>query len=240
MVKKIIYLLIFFSIHFSNVWGQISKANPQNDKFFITNGDTIWYHSKYTWYDSNVDWLMNERTHLHALVDSNLNVLTDFKYRRVTPFYEGFYCAAAKRDGKWGLVNKKGEEVTDFEYSLDPFPCLDTTINKEFFIFEKKENKKGVVDANGNIIIPFKWKNIFYCNYAIFNLKKGRKNYLYYVKTGKTLSLEKKFFINQFNKFGKAVLDDNKTGKYGVIDTSGTVIQPCIYNKEKDVEKFLK
>ncbi len=233
-------MLMFFSIHLNSVLGQVSKANPQNDKFFITNGDTIWYHSKYTWYDSDVDWLINERTHLHALVDSNLNVLTDFKYRRVTPFYEGFYCAAAKRDGKWGLVNKKGEEVTDFEYSLDPFPCLDTTINKEFFIFEKKENKKGVVDANGNIIIPFKWKNIFYCNYAIFNLSKRRKNYLYYVKTGKIISMSNYRMQTAFDKTGKTVLRDIKSNKYGVIDTSGTIIQPCIYGNRKDAEKFLK
>lgn len=238
MVKKLITLLLLFGTHLI-VWGQNSKQNILYNSFFVTNGDTIRYHSEYDWYFSDVDWLMNKRTNLLALVDSNLNVLTDFKYSRVTPFYPGFYSTAAMRDGKWGLVNKKGEEVTTFEYSLDPIPCLDTTINKEFFIFEK-ENKKGVVDANGDIIVPFKWKDIFYCNYAIFNLKKGRKNYLYYVKTGKTLSLEKKFFINQYNKFGKAVLDDNKTGKYGVIDTSGTVIQPCIYNKEKDVEKFLK
>ena len=222
------------------VWGQKSKQDILYNSFFITNGDTVRYHSEYDWYSSDVDWLMNERTRLYALVDTNLNVLTEFRYRGVTPFYEGFYCAAAKRDGKWGLVNKKGEEVTDFEYSLDPFPCLDTTINKEFFIFEKKENKKGVIDANGEIIVPFKWKDIFYCNCAILSLKRGRKNYLYYVKTGKTVQLKKKFFVNGFNKFGKAVLDDNKTGKYGVIDTSGTIIQPCIYNREKDVEKFLK
>ena len=232
-------LLMLFST-FLIVWGQKSKQDILYNSFFITNGDTVRYHSEYDWYSSDVDWLMNERTRLYALVDTNLNVLTEFRYRGVTPFYEGFYCAAAKRDGKWGLVNKKGEEVTDFEYSLDPFPCLDTTINKEFFIFEKKENKKGVIDANGEIIVPFKWKDIFYCNCAILSLKRSRKNYLYYVKTGKTVQLKKKFFVNGFNKFGKAVLDDNKTGKYGVIDTSGTIIQPCIYNREKDVEKFLK
>lgn len=232
-------LLMLFST-FLIVWGQKSKQDILYNSFFITNGDTVRYHSEYDWYSSDVDWLMNERTRLYALVDTNLNVLTEFRYRGVTPFYEGFYCAAAKRDGKWGLVNKKGEEVTDFEYSLDPFPCLDTTINKEFFIFEKKENKKGVIDANGEIIVPFKWKDIFYCNCAILSLKRSRKNYLYYVKTGKTVQLKKKFFVNGFNKFGKAVLDDNKTGKYGVIDTSGTIIQPCIYGNRKDAEKFLK
>lgn len=230
---------MFFSIHLNSVLGQVSKANPQNDKFFITNGDTVWYHSKYTWYDSDVDWLMNERTHLHALVDSNLNVLTDFKYRRVTPYYPGFYSAAAMRDGKWGLVNKKGEEVTDFEYSLDPFPYLDTTINKEFFIFEK-ENKKGVVDANGNIIIPFKWRNVFFCGYAILELRSRGKSYLYFMNTGESISLKNKGLLLRFNKYGKSVLVDSKTGKCGVIDTSGTIIQPCIYNREKDVEKFLK
>ena len=239
MVKKTMTLLMLFSTLLI-VWGQKSKQDILYNSFFITNGDTVRYHSEYDWYSSDVDWLMNERTRLYALVDTNLNVLTEFRYRGVTPFYEGFYCAAAKRDGKWGLVNKKGEEVTDFEYSLDPFPCLDTTINKEFFIFEKKENKKGVIDVNGNIIIPFKWKNIFYCNYAILELRSRGKSYLYFMNTGKSISLKNKGLLLRFNKYGKSVLVDSKTGKYGAIDTSGTIIQPCIYNREKDVEKFLK
>ena len=239
MVKKIIYLLFFFSIHFSNVWGQISKVNPQNDKFFITKGDTIWYHSKYTWFDSDVDWLMNERSHLYALVDSNLNVLTEFRYKMVYPFYRNRDCAVAMRDGRWGVLNKNGKDIIEFKYTSVPYHCLDTTMNKEFFIISQK-SKKGVVDISGKTIIPLKWDEIFYYNYATLNLIKRKKSYLYLMKSCKIMPLKNNCLLYRFNEHGKTVLWNSKLDKFGVIDTSGTIIQPCIYNREKDVEKFLK
>ena len=239
MIKKPFFLLSFFSIYILCVCGQKSKEDSIYDNFFISDGDTIRYHSKYSWFYSNVEWMENERTQLKALVDSNLNVLTDFKYDHAFTFYQGFNCGAASRDGKWGLVNKKGNEVTEFKYSRFLTLYLDTTINKEYFIF-KKRNKIGVIDGDGNTVIPFKWKEVFYCNYAIFNLSKKKRNYLYHTKTGKIISINNYRLQNAFDKTGKTVLRDIKSDKYGVIDTSGTIIQPCIYGNRKDVEKFLK
>lgn len=237
MRRKLVYILSLFCI---SIWvfGQTSNNKPHADSFLIANGDTIWYHSKYTWYDNiDVEWLMNERTHCCALVDSNLNILTDFKYNAFHPFYQGCKCAPAKRGHKWGLVNKNGNEVTDFKYVF-PDPRFDKFIKKDFYIFEYR-GKKGVLDANGNTIIPFKWKSIFHCHYGILSLTNGRNVYLYYLKTGKMLCIKNNNLITGFNEYGKTVLRDNKSNKFGVIDTSGTIIQPCIYNIEVP-EKFLK
>ena len=69
------------------MYGQNSNEKPHADKFFVTNGDTVWYSTIFTWKHSDVNWLRNSRTQLLALVDSNLNVLTEFKYERFCPFY---------------------------------------------------------------------------------------------------------------------------------------------------------
>lgn len=236
MVKKIINILLLLCFNVC-VYGQVSNDSTKNDRFFIANDDTIWYHSKYTWYDYiDVEWLMNNRTHCYALVDSNLNILTDFKYNAFHPFYQGCKCAPAKRGHKWGLVNKNGKEVTDFKY-IFPDPRFDKFIKMDFYIFEYR-GKKGVLDANGNIIIPFKWKSIFHCHYGILSLRNGENVYLYYLKTGKMICIKNHNLITSFNEYGKTVLKENKSNKYGVIDTSGTFIQPCIYKEVP--EKFLK
>lgn len=238
-MEKIAIVILSLLGVFSDAWGQISKANPDYDKFFITKGDTVWFHSEYTWDESNVEWLMNERTCLLALIDSNLNVHTDFKYSMGYSFYSGDSCVPALCGNKWGMINKKGIEVLDFEYNFCyPASCLDIE-NKEFYVFEKG-NKKGIVDSDGNIIIPFdKWKKISYHKYSIFQLKKGPNYYLYFMKTGKTIPLKHNFLKYDFDKGGKTVLWNPKSKKYGVIDTTGTVIQPCIYTKEEAM-KFSK
>lgn len=221
------------------MFGQVSNEKPHADRFFVSNGDTVWYSSIFTWKHSNVNWLRNSRTHLYALVDSDLNVLTNFEFGSHYSFDPGYKCVAVARNGKWGVVDRKGEKVIEFKYILPPLSYLDTTLNKEFYIFIKK-NKMGVIDSNGKTIIPFKWNEIIYLNYAILKLEKGKCRYLYFMKTGKIIPIRKNMgIVRDFNKHGKTLIKDLELNKYGVMDTSCTIIQPCIYNS-KEVRKFLE
>ena len=238
MIKKTFFLLSFFSIYILCVCGQKSKEDSIYDNFFISDGDTIRYHSKYSWFYSNVEWMENERTQLKALVDSNLNVLTEFKYERFCPFYGK--CGAVMRNGKWGVVNKKGEEVIPFKYTMFPFSFSDTTSNKEYYVFTKK-NKVGVIDSDGETIIPFKWDGIRYFKYVILEMEKDKCRYLYFMKTGKTVPIKKDMIIcSDFNAYGETIVKDLNLNKYGIMDTSCTIIQPCIYNGLKEVRQHLK
>ena len=232
-MEKITIILFLLCDILVDAWGQTSKEKNEDYNFFITNGDTVRYNSKYTWMKSNVEWLVNERTRLQALVDSNYNVLTDFKYRTAFDFYPTDNCVPALCGNKWGMISKEGIEVIEFEYNFCyPASCLDIE-NKEFYVFEKGK-KKGVVDSDGNIIIPFdKWEKISCHKHSIFQLKKGRNYYLYSMKTGKTTPMKNNVLIDDFNKNGKAIIWNLKSKGYGVIDTTGTVIQPCIYTEEE-------
>lgn len=231
MKRKVFYALLLFCI---SIW--VFGQKPHADSFFISRGDTVRYSTIYTWKHSDVNWLKNERTNLFALVDSNLNVLTEFKYERYSPFYGK--STAVMRNGKWGIINKKGKEMIEFKYTMFPYPFLDTTLNKECYIFTQ-ENKVGVIDASGESIIPFIWDEILYLNYAILELKKDSCNYLYFMETGKKIPIYSGM-VTSFNRNGKAIIKDSKIKKYGVMDTSCTIIQPCIYNNIKEVKKFLE
>lgn len=237
MGRKIINTLLLISISIY-VYGQNSNEKPHADKFFVTNGDTVWYSTIFTWKHSDVNWLRNSRTQLLALVDSNLNVLTEFKYERFCPFYGK--CGAVMRNGKWGVVNKKGEEVIPFKYTMFPFSFSDTSSNKEYYVFTKK-NKVGVIDSDGETIIPFKWDGIRYLEYVILEMEKDKCRYLYFMKTGKTVPIKKDMIIcSDFNAYGETIVKDLNLNKYGIMDTSCTIIQPCIYNGVKEVRQHLK
>ena len=237
MKRQFIYILILWGICML-CFGQVSPDAPHKDRYFITNKDTIWYSTLYTWRKSDVAWLRNDRTGLYALVDSNCNVITNFEYGIHHPFYSDSQSALTTKNGKWGVVNKKGDIVIDFIYDECPLPCCDTTTNKEFYICAKN-NTLGVIDSNGNMVVPFEWDNIFYCNYSIFELQNKDTTYLYFVRTNNTISMGNKKNQLDFNKFGKTIVRDCKLEKYGIIDTSGLIVQPCIYDRH-DVKKFLQ
>lgn len=236
MTRKIINMLFLFSVHIC-VSSQNSTKISNSYDFFTKNGDTILYRSEFFCSESDVDWLMNKRTRLYALVDSNFNVLTDFKYDSFYPIYGN--TAIVRRNGNWGLINKRGEELIDFIYPNEPFLFWDEFLKKDFFLFEKK-NKAGVFDDNGILIIPFRWKRIVYCNYGIFQLENGKgNNYLYFEKNKKKISIKRHSVSTMFNRYGKSVFRDLRSNKCGVIDTSGIIVKPCIYS-EKEARKFLE
>lgn len=217
---------------------QLTKENSYYDSFFISNGDTIWYKLGSDWSDSEVDWLKNSRTHLLALVDTNLNVITEFKYTCAYPFSLGRNTVCASINNKWGVVNKLGEEIVKFKFPFPPNSIYDKTLKKEFYIF-KKRRKVGVIDGDGNIVIPFDRVEIFECGYGILEILKGENYFWYFLRTKKTISHGTQGVECSFYKSGKTIIIDEKTGKCGVIDTTGTFIKPCVYDRN-EVKKFLK
>ena len=239
MKERTIVIFLLFSHICMFVFGeQLTKENSYYDSFFISNGDTIWYKLGSDWSDSEVDWLINARTGLFALVDTNLNVITEFKYTYAYPFSHGMNTVGASINNKWGVVNKLGEEVVKFKYPHSPYSFYDTILKKEFYIF-KKRHKEGVIDEDGDIVIPFDRVEIFNCGYGILQIQKGKNYFWYFLRTKKTISHGTQTVECSFYKSGKTIIIDEKTGKCGVIDTTGTFIKPCVYDRN-EVKKFLK
>lgn len=109
--------------------------------------------------------------------------------------------AVVKKDGKWGLVNKKGEIVADFIYEEFFIPQIDLFFNG--IATAKKDRKWGFIDRKGKPITSFIYEAVG------------------------SIDLENPEFTSTFSG-GIAVV--KKDGKWGGIDIKGNEKIPFIYD----------
>ena len=159
-----------------------------------------------------------------------------------------------EKNGKWGYINKKGEEVIPFIYDeiwsyseglafvkkdgkwgyinkkgeeVIPFIYDEIWSYSEGLAFVKKDGKWGSIDRNGKEVIPFIYDNV----------KDGFSEGLACVKKdGKYGFINKKgkevipFIYDNIWSFSEGVASVKKDGKWGSIDRKGKEVIPFIYD----------
>lgn len=65
------------------------------------------------------------------------------------------WCLVSKKDGKYGLINYKGNELLKCEYN-----SITTLKGIKNSLITDKDGKLGLVDDIGNIVIPNQYKAI--------------------------------------------------------------------------------
>jgi len=75
-------------------------------------------------------------------------------------------CAPVKlyRNGKWGLINRAGVNITDFEYNNLK------NLNEGYYRFQVN-NQYGVGSLNGEIIIESGFDEVVYVGYNLFKVE---------------------------------------------------------------------
>ena len=105
---------------------QLTNANVEiKDKFIIISNDTETRYFdkdgkelKSTEVYPNNTLFAKKENDKWGFADKNGNIVVEAKYDKVTEFNEyGF--AGVRLDGKWGVVNSKGEEILTPTYTLD-------------------------------------------------------------------------------------------------------------------------
>ena len=155
-------------------------------------------------------------------VDTGVNVAIDIyteegalRYDGVRPFHDGF--AFAKKDGKWGVINKSGAFVIQPQY--EDFFVYDINYSYQVFVngfaCVKKDGKWGFINTSGNTVVPFTYDESlqFFREGLSFN-----KTYGCIDTSGKTV------FTGDFddvNYFMSGVSLVGKGGEYRFIDTNG-------------------
>lgn len=86
-----------------------------------------------------------------------MNEVTEFKYDEVLESFDQVF--TVKQNGKVGIVNEQGEEITPCEYDNIKFCDGDRS-----FAIAEKNGKKGIINAQGENIIP--------CEYDSINLRR--------------------------------------------------------------------
>lgn len=89
-----------------------------------------------------------------GVCDKNGEIIIDCLYDEDLYFQNGF--SAAKKDGKWGMINLQNNIVVPFSYD-DVFSIISDGLMRV-----EENGKIGFVDCNGNQIIPCKYKHSSY------------------------------------------------------------------------------
>ena len=153
--------------------------------------------------------------------------------------------AVVKTNGKWGLINKKGETVADFIYDEFFIPQIDLFFNGIATV--KKDGRWGFISKNGKPITSFIYETVgssaldnpqFISTFSdgMAVVKKGGK-----WGAIDTKGNEKIPFIYDFiSSFGSGTAVVEQDGKRGYIKTNGEIVIPIIYDEIKWLERGLR
>lgn len=139
-----------------------------------------------------------------------------------------------ERNGKSGFVNYRGEEIPcQFENARDTFA--------QNLVAVVHNSKIGFIDKVGGVAIPFQYDYTEFSfnyhsirGYAMFSeglcVMKNNQKFGYIDKRGDVVISYKYDLAKEFHR-GKAIvgIEENGTGKLGLIDKSGSCVVPLEY-----------
>lgn len=151
---------------------------------------------------------------LHGAIDSNANVIVPVKYTKIRNYHED-RVAVKNIAGRWGFVNRTGQEVVKAKYRV----AYDFSEGLAV-VFDK--SRWGAINAFGGIVIPPQYLRMgsFKEGKAWVHLKKGKKGYI--DKNGNLLFAKHFSKLTNF-KNGIARVYVRKKG-WGLINTKGEYI----------------
>lgn len=184
---------------------------------------------------------------LYQLINTKGTVLTPVMYNDITNANDGNYLVL--KNSLWGIIDKYGKELIQCKY--------DRIIIDSGFIVVTLNDKAGLIDIKGNVIIPTVNNNIFIKKDGFLLVLIDNDHRYYYHKSGmkfddKTDFAEGISLVIMNNKYG--LIDKNLSfiipckydkidnlyegfskiyldGKYGFLDSSGTEKIPCKYDQ---------
>jgi hypothetical protein len=160
---------------------------------------------------------------------------------RTEPDYDAFLEKCQCTNEKWGFCN--GKEVTiPCKYdAVEKFDCiyLEGTYNgaKKHYARVKLNGKWGIIDGQGNMVLPCQYSSIGKMYHNTTNLEVAKDNLWGTVDVRNNFKIVIPFQYDELNIFG-----DGKTasirlnGKNGYIDSIGNVIVPCKWDEIRNSE----
>lgn len=131
-----------------------------------------------------------------------------------------------KYKDKYGLIDKKGELLTDFEYDeVNLIPGIWGSDNDPIIV--RVDEKYGVIDKDKNIIVPMQYDYIdrFY-NYNLLEINVESKDMLCDFSGKSILPLEK---YDRITLLTKDLIEARINHKSGIYTIKGEEIAPPIY-----------
>lgn len=160
---------------FDNDKALIINENNENE-IIGNNGQTLHKFSKRIVNINAYPYLItqNKSTGKYGLIDTEENTIADEIFNDITPEYFGKkeYIYLTK-NGKTTIFNKKDKKLY-----AQTFKYLDPLLNNLFSVYHDKLKKSGIVDLQGNMILPLEYDFIKSFNISgkdFIYLKKGNE-----------------------------------------------------------------
>ena len=110
--------------------GILIEVNTDSGYFELRQGDDYkYYNFRFEEQDvkeilSNNTLFLDKKDNMYGYLDKDGNVVVEYMYDDATEQNEyGF--SAVKKDGKWGVINSKGEVIQEPTYNLDDYLIVD-------------------------------------------------------------------------------------------------------------------
>ncbi|MEO9954226.1 WG repeat-containing protein [Nonlabens sp.] len=163
------------------------------------------------------------------------------EFRMVSPFYTNEFTVIRKENGKVGFININGELIFEGDYEILRFPHLNAAA-------ARLNNKWGLIDLQGKILIPFQHTNFIREFEGIIGFKKDSK-WAVFDSTGKQLtdyrfdsftmfhnqnkeSPDQSFYKLKSSPFLQSLAFVEDSNQYGIIDSNGKFLIPLNNSKE--------
>lgn len=160
----------------------------------------------------------------YGYLDENGNVAIDFVLENATDFKNGL--AIVQKDGKYGIINARAEQVSEFRYDwIEPFR---TDRNPSRF---KIGNSFGLIDQVGTVLVDSVYSHIGDFSEELA-LAASNNVYGFIDIKGDTIIDFKYTFSSaalKVSAFQNGHVRVFQKDKMGVIDTAGTRIFPAIF-----------
>lgn len=90
-------------------------------------------------------------------------------FEEVSGFFEGY--SMVKRDGKYGIINRKGKVILPIEYDNSGWRSMEYIFSENLAMVEKNE-KYGFVNKSGEIVIPIIYESAQHCTEGLIPVQK--------------------------------------------------------------------
>ena len=204
------------AVKLNGKWGFINK---QNEFIIACNYDRV-----HNFFEGFASVKLGD---YWAIINIEGTAITKFKYKYICSFSEGF--ASVGVGNRWTCVNTLGIELFKPVYKfIRPFLNGYSSVLNVY-------NKSGVIDKNGEVVIPFEYENIHYFQEGLLAVSKKRLWGFLDSKSNVVIPFQ---FDEVHGGFKNGYCIVTK-GKYkGIIDKTGKTVIPFVMKDIVSLETF--
>lgn len=183
-----------------------------------------------------------------GFIDENGNEIISTIYEEISNFKNGIVLAKLKTpnpsfkgsyDIKTVIINYLGQNLTEKYHTIYDFYNNQYYFQKDFIILLKNE-KKGVINNKGEVLLPFNYEEISYTENYLLGYRKSLKGDNFrevdiYNKSGKFLKSLMNYGINEIG--GELVTMINNDGSFFLNKTTFERLDSMVFNTLNNVKK---